>query len=84
MVILQDVVTGITTGQLLCACVGSGTRREYTVYGDAINLSARLMMKAQEGLAAVLCDYTTQELAHQAAVYTKLDPVRVHIAKTWI
>ena len=73
---LQEVVTGITTGQLLCACVGSRVRSEYTVYGNAINLSARLMVKAQEGLAGMLCDSTTHELAHKAAVFTKLDPIQ--------
>ena len=72
-------MTGITTGKLLCACVGSPARSEYTVYGDAINLSARLMVKAREGLAPVLCDYTTNELAHQAAIYSKLDPIEVHL-----
>ena len=29
----QEVVVGITTGQVLCACVDSKTRAEYTVYG---------------------------------------------------
>lgn len=73
----QEAVTGITTGQLLCACVGSKARSEYTVYGDAINLSARLMMKAKQGLGSVLCDFTTHELAYQSARFTKLEPIQV-------
>lgn len=72
-------MTGITTGQLLCACVGSPARSEYTVYGDAINLSARLMVKARSGLAPILCDYTTKELAQQAAIFSKLDPIKVQL-----
>jgi len=68
---------GITTGQLLCACVGSRVRSEYTVYGDAINLSARLMMKAKEGNGHVLCDYTTSELASKAARYNKMEQLQV-------
>ena len=68
---------GVTTGQLLCACVGSRDRAEYTVYGDAINLSARLMMKAAGGLGSVLCDKPTFTLAPHAAAFSKLDPVRV-------
>ena len=67
---------GVTTGQLLCACVGSASRAEYTVYGDAINLSARLMVCAASAGAAVLCDYTTQQLGARAAAYTRLEPMQ--------
>lgn len=74
---MQETVAGITTGQLLCACVGSKLRSEYTVYGDAINLSARLMLKASGGLGPVLCDSTTSQLAMRAAVYVRLDPLQV-------
>lgn len=35
------------------------------------------MLKAKEGIASTLCDYTTYELATQAAAYTKLDPMKV-------
>lgn len=37
------VCVGVTTGDLLCTCVGAQSMRlDYTVFGDAINLSARL------------------------------------------
>lgn len=37
------VVVGVTSGQLLCTYVGAlGVRLEFTVFGDAINVSARL------------------------------------------
>lgn len=68
---------GVTTGQLLCACVGSRVRAEYTVYGDAINLSARLMVKAKSGLGEVLCDNTTYSLAQEAATFERLQPLMV-------
>lgn len=59
-----QAVVGVTTGQLFCAMVGSRRRSEYTAFGDAINLAARLMVKAKEGqLGPVLCDANTQ---HQA------------------
>ena len=79
---MQVACIGVTTGQLLCACVGSRNRAEYTVYGDAINLSARLMMKATGGLGSVLCDRATYVQAPTAAAFTTLEPVRVqsHIA----
>ena len=73
---VQEVVVGITTGQVLCACVGSKTRAEYTVYGDAINLSARLMGAAQEGLTHVLCDDATRQLALRSAAFYRLDPIQ--------
>jgi class 3 adenylate cyclase len=43
------VSVGVTTGDLLCTCVGARKlRSEYTVFGDAINLSARLMVKCKK------------------------------------
>ena len=79
----QEAVVGVTTGQLLCACVGSATRSEYTVYGNAINLAARLMGKAAGSsgslgsLGSVLCDSTTVQLAPKAATYNCLKPQEV-------
>ena len=71
---------GVTTGQLLCACVGSRIRAEYTVFGDSINLSARLMCKATAGMGDILCDYSTQHMATNAAAYTRLEPLVVSFA----
>lgn len=42
----QRVDIGVTTGKLLCTVVGGKRRCEYTVFGNCINLSARLMKKA--------------------------------------
>ena len=65
----MQAFVGVTTGQLLCACVGSAIRSEYTVYGNAINLSARLMSVAAAGEGRVLCDSTTYLLAPKAAAF---------------
>lgn len=75
----ERAVCGVTTGQLLCACVGSKIRAEYTVYGDAINLSARLMCKAKVGLGIVLCDFSTYEMAKKSGQYTRLEPLPVKV-----
>merc|ERR1719379_2349093 len=37
---------GITTGRNFCGICGSAKRMEYTVLGDTVNLSARLMYNA--------------------------------------
>ena len=43
----ERAAVGVTTGRLLCACVGSRNRAEYTLFGDAINLAARYAWSSQ-------------------------------------
>jgi Adenylate and Guanylate cyclase catalytic domain len=72
-------VAGVTTGNLFCGVVGSSRRAEYTVFGDAINFAARLMVRASKNpeLGPVLCDEPTRWMAAMFAYYTALDPVPV-------
>jgi len=61
---------GVTTGTALCGPVGSTSRREYSVLGDMVNVSARLMqasktetnrLKQNESFfGCILCDETTK------------------------
>ena len=44
---------GVSTGRTFCGVVGSKTRREYTVLGSMVNLSARLMQAANWGCILV-------------------------------
>ncbi len=44
-----SIRVGATHGQLLCGEVGTERRREFTVMGNAVNLAARLMAKAEDG-----------------------------------
>jgi class 3 adenylate cyclase len=47
---------GITRGEAFCGIVGSKTRREYSVLGDSVNLSARLMQRACTESGGVIVD----------------------------
>ena len=47
---------GLTFGEGFCGIIGTRVRREYTVLGDCVNLSARLMQRAKLEGVGVLCD----------------------------
>lgn len=68
---------GITTGQVFCGVVGGKTRREYTVLGDSVNLSARLMQKANSDHGGVLCDLETKLACRGAIDFITLEEIRV-------
>lgn len=79
---------GITTGTALCGVVGhQGSRREYTVLGDVVNLSARLMQRAKSEGGGVLTDAATktytQDVLHfedrlQIMVKGKNESIKIH------
>ena len=65
---------GVTTGRAYCGAIGSSIRREYTVIGDIVNSSARLMQAAKGG---VLCDVNTQEASKGKLNYKELPKIKV-------
>jgi class 3 adenylate cyclase/tetratricopeptide (TPR) repeat protein len=70
----RQAAIGVTTGRAFCGTVGSPWRREYTMLGAVVNLAARLMQQAGDG---VLCDTATAEAARSSVAFEPLGPVRV-------
>eukprot|EP01038_Epipyxis_sp_PR26KG_P009835 gene9835-13229_t len=54
-----NVSIGITSGKAYCGSVGSSNRHEYSIMGPSVNLSARLMCKAQRN--EILCCSETRD-----------------------
>lgn len=79
---------GITSGTTFCGIVGHhGNRREYTVLGDTVNLSARLMQRAKAENGGVITDDTTKHFAEkylhfesrpEILVKGKNDRIKIH------
>ena len=75
---------GIATGRIFCGSVGNDSRREYTIIGNAVNLSARLMGAAsrQDELTAkylvpILCDRLTHDSAKETVEFAPLPPQQI-------
>jgi len=66
--------TGITTGRGFCGVIGNASRREYTMIGDVVNLSARLMQAAGGN---ILCDEATRREAQNTIAVEPLAPILV-------
>jgi class 3 adenylate cyclase len=66
---------GVTTGRCYCGVCGSAKRMEYTVLGDCVNLSARLMANAPE--LGVLCDEDTSKYTTGEVLYKEMPRIKV-------
>ena len=68
---------GLTYGEVFCGIIGNRVRREYTVLGDCVNLSARLMQRATSEGGGVLCDASVAEACGPSLLFTELDAINV-------
>jgi class 3 adenylate cyclase/tetratricopeptide (TPR) repeat protein len=65
---------GIATGRAFCGVLGSENRRDYTVMGDMVNLSARLMQSAEGG---ILCDEETYRAGQMRLAFRASRPIAI-------
>jgi predicted ATPase/class 3 adenylate cyclase len=61
---------GVSVGKVFAGPVGSSARREYTVVGDVVNLSARLMQVCEPGMIL-----TDQVMAERTRQVIECDPL---------
>ncbi|WP_420642885.1 tetratricopeptide repeat protein [Candidatus Leptofilum sp.] len=66
---------GVAVGKVFAGPVGSSARREYTVVGDVVNLSARLMQVCEPG--TILTDQIMAERTQQVIEFESLPPMHL-------
>ncbi|CAJ1373022.1 unnamed protein product [Effrenium voratum] len=70
-----DGRAGVATGTVWCGTVGNTTRREYTVLGDTVNLSARLMARTERN--TVLVDGASFRSCKSTLAFENLGAIKV-------
>lgn len=68
---------GITTGTAFCGIIGALSRREYSVLGAIVNLSARLMQHAIKSRGGILLDHCTRIACGDRLQFQKCKPISV-------
>ncbi len=66
---------GINTGEVVAGNIGAEDHMEYTLIGDAVNLSKRLQENAKPG--QILLGQATYQLVKDYVLVNELEPIRV-------
>ena len=66
---------GINTGLVITGSVGAGSRKDYSVMGDAVNMAAHLGNLSQQG--EILVGPDTYRLTHHLFTFKALGPLRL-------
>ncbi len=69
-----DVNGAVATGPVIFGAVGDDDRLEYTVIGDAVNLSAKLEKHNKSLAVQALCDARTYDLAREQGFEPQTEP----------
>ncbi len=68
---------GVNTGEVVAAAVGSAERADYTIHGDAVNLSARLEQLNKQHGSRIIASRRAVELGGVEFVPTELGEVPI-------
>ncbi|MEM8795523.1 MAG: adenylate/guanylate cyclase domain-containing protein [Pseudomonadota bacterium] len=60
-----QIRVGVSTGPVVAGNIGGGGRATYTVYGEAVNLAARLeALNKEQETSVLICENTARDLNH--------------------
>jgi class 3 adenylate cyclase len=75
--ILLPTRVGINTGTVCAGVIGSQDRMGYTVYGDAVNVAARVEPLNKEFETSILITESTEQLAREAGPFRPLGKIKL-------
>lgn len=72
-----NATIGVATGDIYAGTVGSESRKQYTVMGDVVNLSARLASHSKCKIGGICCEEITHTLVNHSIKMQDLGEINV-------